>query len=208
MANVGRVQMDRDGVYIEIRDVHYTKRDNLLVGEDKEGGDDSGIAHSVNTPAGILRSMQDMDVGVDERLDEAELQLFKGSAAVTSQQVEAAYGGHLDENEDDEDDEDEDDEDDEDDEGSDDEDDEDGGSDAEGALYEDDYDNDNDHGESLEELEGEGLGVGDSDLNWKTSMKERATVKFEERRRQAEASDLMSLIYGVSRSKSPANLQY
>ena len=38
MANVGKLQMDRDGVYIDIKNVHYTKSENL-------GGIDENIVH-------------------------------------------------------------------------------------------------------------------------------------------------------------------
>ena len=86
MANVGRLQMDRDGVYIEIKDVHYTKPDQLFLGEERASGSyDMDI--SEGTPAGLLRSMQDVDFGVDEKLDTSELKLFKESAALTSEQA-------------------------------------------------------------------------------------------------------------------------
>ena len=86
MANVGRLQMDRDGVYIEIRDVHYTKPDQLFLGEERVSGT-SDLDLSEDTPAGLLRSMQDVDFGVDEKLGSSELKLFKQSAALTSEQA-------------------------------------------------------------------------------------------------------------------------
>ena len=86
MANVGRLQMDRDGVYIEIKDVHYTKPDQLFLGEQRDTGVND-LDLSEDTPAGLLRSMQDVDFGVDEKLDTAELKLFKESAALTSEQA-------------------------------------------------------------------------------------------------------------------------
>jgi ribosome biogenesis protein BMS1 len=33
LANVGRVKIDSDGVYIELKTVHYTKRQNLVIGD-------------------------------------------------------------------------------------------------------------------------------------------------------------------------------
>jgi hypothetical protein len=36
LANVGRVKIDSDGVYIELKTVHYTKKQNLVIGD--QGG--------------------------------------------------------------------------------------------------------------------------------------------------------------------------
>jgi ribosome biogenesis protein BMS1 len=104
MANVGRVQIsDSDGVYIELSDIHYTKKEHLQLGNTKSykalngnklknGSDDpannaeddlmnDGLE---NTPVGLLRSMQDVRKGVDELIQDAEMSLFVDSKKVKS----------------------------------------------------------------------------------------------------------------------------
>lgn len=89
LANVGRVQMDKDGVYIDIKDIHYTKPDALFLGEEKVEERKLEL-FGAGTPAGLLRSMQDVVEGkeVDRQLGGAELKLFKESEAVTSRGFE------------------------------------------------------------------------------------------------------------------------
>ena len=89
LANVGRVRMDKDGTYIELHSVHYTKPENLDFAERANGqGGDGGEVDST-TPAGLLRSMQDVDMGVNERMESAELSLFAGSQGVRSADIRA-----------------------------------------------------------------------------------------------------------------------
>lgn len=81
MANVGRVQMESDGVYINIKNIHYTKPEYLQLGED-------GVhkEFALAGPGSLLRSLQDTGKGrgVDEQMEDAELSLFAGSAGIKS----------------------------------------------------------------------------------------------------------------------------
>eukprot|EP01042_Synura_sphagnicola_P002984 gene2984-3659_t len=83
-ANVGLVKMDQDGVYIDIKNVIYTKPDLLVstsASVPHERTDDEG---NNNANVGLVRQMQDASVAMDRRLDESELSLFAGSSGVSS----------------------------------------------------------------------------------------------------------------------------
>ena len=58
MANVGRVTMDKDGLYIELKNVNYTKSENLHVAD---GGSAMGLSAGGTdtvTPVDLLRRLQ------------------------------------------------------------------------------------------------------------------------------------------------------
>lgn len=87
MANVGRVQMiDKDGLYINIANINYTKPENLLVGQ-QQIMNKSNKNDYKDTPVDLLRSMQDVKTGVDELIKESEMSLFKGSQGIVSSKV-------------------------------------------------------------------------------------------------------------------------
>ncbi len=87
MANVGRVQMiDKDGLYINIANINYTKPENLLVGQQQSINKNNKNDYK-DTPVELLRSMQDVKTGVDELIKESELSLFKGSQGIVSSEV-------------------------------------------------------------------------------------------------------------------------
>ena len=110
LSNVGAVSFDKDAVYIDIGRVNYTKKENLdrrsaKAGEDDddESGDESSSDESeahydADAPAGLLRDLQDLGAGVDEKMQKSSLRLFKGSKAVVA--------GSDDDDDDDDDDED------------------------------------------------------------------------------------------------------
>lgn len=94
MANVGRVQiLDKDGMYINLKNINYTKKEMLQIGEgekDLDGKNDEGentLDHqwghdSSQTPMELLKSMQDMPQGYDDLIKGSELSLFKGSQGI------------------------------------------------------------------------------------------------------------------------------
>ena len=96
LSNVGAVSFDKDAVYIDIGRVNYTKKENLdrrsaKAGEDDddESGDESSSDESeaqydADAPAGLLRDLQDLGAGVDEKMQKSSLRLFKGSKAVVA----------------------------------------------------------------------------------------------------------------------------
>jgi ribosome biogenesis protein BMS1 len=179
MSNVGRVKIDKDGMYIEIKDIHYTKPEMLdLVDQNAPESyrsmyDDITRGSGVHTPAGILRSMQDVDIGVDERLNNAELSLFQGENAIKSSQTHFALDadGYSDDDEsgDDEneenDEEEEGDEDEEEDDDQEDEDEEEGDDDV-SVDDEDDQMEEQDDDLDGSDVEEEEEGDEDEDENW------------------------------------------
>lgn len=100
MANVGRVTMDRDGTYIELKNINYTKKDQLYLADQQVGlgktynNANAGSAGYTErsaeaqqaglTPVEILRSMQNVKEGVDQQLKrdkkQQSLSLFAGGA--------------------------------------------------------------------------------------------------------------------------------
>jgi ribosome biogenesis protein BMS1 len=91
LSNVGAVSFDKDAVYIDIVRSNYTKREHLDAsarqdgGEDDENGeDDEQVEYESNSPAGLLKSLQDVEMGVDEKMKNSALRLFKSSRAVVA----------------------------------------------------------------------------------------------------------------------------
>lgn len=84
MANVGRVSMDRDSLYIDLKHINYTKKDQLYL-PDQEQVDDNDLVNNEGTPMDLLRSMQDVKVGLDQQLKKAtsrgDLDLFANTPA-------------------------------------------------------------------------------------------------------------------------------
>jgi ribosome biogenesis protein BMS1 len=85
-ANVGAVTFDNDAIYIDIGNrVNYTKKDHFVKErgeEDKQ--DDSSDDDEVfdkSEPAGMLRSLQDIDTGIDQKMMQSsgEFRFFKNS---------------------------------------------------------------------------------------------------------------------------------
>lgn len=97
LSNVGAVSFDSDAIYINIGRAHYTKREHIELPARRaaaaagfEGGDPDNMSeeddedpeYDSDTPAGLLKSLQDIQTGVDEKMEKSSLRLFRGSAAV------------------------------------------------------------------------------------------------------------------------------
>lgn len=85
-ANVGAVTFDSDAIYIDIGNrVNYTKKDQFIKerGEEDEKDDSSSNDEIYDTsePAGMLKGLQDIDVGMDQKmlLSSGEFRFFKNS---------------------------------------------------------------------------------------------------------------------------------
>ncbi len=89
------MQFDKDAVYIDIGRVNYTKKENLDLpkkgdddnednGSDEESSSSSSEEEDIDldAPAGLLKSLQDVKEGVDQKMKYSSLRLFKGSKAV------------------------------------------------------------------------------------------------------------------------------
>ena len=186
MANVGRVKMDRDGTYIELSEVHYTKPEHLDLHSNGKPGETTDASAAAAGPAGLLKKMQDISVGVDHSLRDSRLSMFASSRAVQSSEVINDEQSDDEEEEDLEEDEEE---------------------DEEGHSFagESDYDsnssesggdvNADDNGEQREEDEKTLLS---RDAQWKQGMSGRAQVAYESRVRggRAGGSALMQEVYG------------
>lgn len=84
-SNVGAVSFDKDAVYIDVGRVNYTKKENLELGDGEDGEDEEEFEepeYDSDAPAALLKGLQDIKSGVDEKMDRSSLQLFKGSKAV------------------------------------------------------------------------------------------------------------------------------
>ena len=200
MANVGRVKIDSDGVYIELKQVHYTKTEHLLLGSQDNTHHQSAINDNAmgttigNTPADLLRQMQDTgdqhhhphrhgQGGGHGGMHDAEMSLFAGSTAVKSsshqqqqqqQLVKDAYNDDDDEEEDNENDDDDDDEE----------------EDEEEEEEEDDDDDDDDDDEDGEEDDAghassgrtkQHIAANTDDTRWKEGMLEKAAAAYVDR---------------------------
>eukprot|EP01035_Chromulina_nebulosa_P018303 gene18303-23988_t len=192
MANVGRVSMDKDGMYIDIKYIHYTKPENLQLG-DSLGVDNRLVTNEVdsNTPMGMLRQMQDIDSNVNHLIDKSELSLFPSSQRVKSIDMIGSDNDSYTDNDADVEDEEDDGEDEDDEEESNDEEYNDNASidenenDSEHHIDEDDdyYKDDNeDHNHSSS--------------SWKSDMKSKALSAYNERALESQANDLMTQVYG------------
>ena len=214
LANVGRVKIDSDGVYIELKTVHYTKKENLLLGDgqgDSGYGSDDGRVRG-DTPADLLRSMQDASFSLDQRMEDSEMSLFKGSAGVKSSDLrtnKSSMKRNEDKNEDegdyeydeydqndgdeDEDDEENEGEEDEDDEDVEEEDEEEGDEDEEEEEEEDEEEEEGDDrmddGEQSDEDEEvtTSTAIAPSSTQWKVGMQDRAATSFQQRAADARA---------------------
>jgi len=97
LSNVGEVSFDSDAIYIDIGQANYTKKEHIALparrtdvssanGKDDEmkHSDGSTSEHEYNqdAPAGMLKSLQDIRTGVDEKMEKSSLRLFRGSAAI------------------------------------------------------------------------------------------------------------------------------
>ena len=91
LSNVGAVSFDKDAVYIDIGRANYTKKENLAIArqgqasdEENENDSDGEPAYDADEPAGLLRSLQDLKSGVDEKMRHSTLRIFKGSKAISA----------------------------------------------------------------------------------------------------------------------------
>lgn len=139
MANVGRVSMDKDAMYIELKNINYTKKDQLFIGDQNEGvGNIYNDDELKDTPIGLLRSMQDVSMGVDQQLSKSNRSMDMFSRSIVNKSTDGEDDYDDDEDADEERDEYDEDDDDEIDEDADDNDNEEDEEDEEGYYHEDD----------------------------------------------------------------------
>lgn len=95
LSNVGAVSFDKDAVYIDIGRANFTKKENLAITEENEGeneidSSDSDSEEDENAPASLLKSLQDVQSGVDEKMKKSSLRIFKASKAVRAESDESS----------------------------------------------------------------------------------------------------------------------
>lgn len=87
LSNVGMVSFDQDAVYIDIDKTVYTKKEHLasrMEAGEAADDDDEEESISADAPTGMIRSLQDVQFGVDEKMQQSSLRIFKGSQPVVA----------------------------------------------------------------------------------------------------------------------------
>jgi ribosome biogenesis protein BMS1 len=85
LSNVGAVTFDKDAVYIDIGNVNYTKKENLaLTAKDTDEESSESEPEDDDGPASLLKNLQDVKTGVDERMKKSSLRIFKSSKAINA----------------------------------------------------------------------------------------------------------------------------
>jgi len=96
LSNVGAVSFDKDAVYIDIGQANFTKKENLANIEntkddgnqdddEKEEESESDSDEDQDAPASLLKNLQDVQSGVDEKMKNSSLRIFKSSTAVRAE---------------------------------------------------------------------------------------------------------------------------
>ena len=111
MSDVGEVVYDEDVMYIHMRDkhLHYTKEESVVreagdetkeQREDREAAERRRSGGVDDDSLRMVKAMQDVRVGLDERLQGSEIHLFKGAAAITEEHIRKAQEDDDEEDED------------------------------------------------------------------------------------------------------------
>jgi len=170
MSNVGNVIFDKDAVYINLPEVNYTSKSNLVVDDDDKDSQASDGSSDSDSEAGVegvrlVRNLQKVTTGLDDNLRSAGLQLFKGSKALKGDDVKASMLGGS----------------------SSDEEEQKLGSGASSGESDDDHDDDE------ESIDGPAAN-GSESARWKESLMDKAAASFMDRKNRAP--NLMELVYG------------
>eukprot|EP01041_Mallomonas_annulata_P002831 gene2831-5563_t len=215
LANIGKVKMDQDGTYIDLKNVNYTRPDLLFSTDPSELRSSTAeykksvkMAGFEDTPVGLLRSMQSqsqssgnsngnmgLGMGMERGIQESSLSLFAGSVAKMGMEVEDDWGKEDEDNSEEEDDDNEE-EDDEDLESDNDEED-----DMEEQQQEEEDNDSNDDGDGdiftghlTKTHNHSNVNVTGKGVEWKGGMVEKAARAYHERSSAAgRAGDLMQL---------------
>jgi ribosome biogenesis protein BMS1 len=95
---VGAVSFDKDAVYIDIGRVNYTKKESLaLTDQDGEQVLEESESDDDDAPASLLKNLQDVKSGVDEKMKSSSLRIFKSSKAVNAGDSESDSDSDSDE---------------------------------------------------------------------------------------------------------------
>lgn len=197
------VSFDKDAVYIDIDRAKYTKQEHLASRVDDDDNDEHDDARRTeeqhDATSGMLRNLQDVQFGVDEKMRQSSLRIFKGSQAVVAGDKSSSS---EDEDEDEEENEDNSSSDAEEDSDDDDSDDESSDDEIEDSHYPTDT-------KPPEEEEAEDVEIDDvftaasSQSRWKSDIVNRARDAFLER--QASSVNLQEMIYGSASSHLVSN---
>eukprot|EP00520_Triparma_pacifica_P003567 CAMPEP_0118637182 /NCGR_PEP_ID=MMETSP0785-20121206/3017_1 /TAXON_ID=91992 /ORGANISM="Bolidomonas pacifica, Strain CCMP 1866" /LENGTH=512 /DNA_ID=CAMNT_0006528353 /DNA_START=150 /DNA_END=1685 /DNA_ORIENTATION=+ len=98
LSNVGNVMVDKDAVYVEVGKGNFTKRENILPADrerladgNAEDGSEGGNTdydgfeegeYDPNSPAGMLKSLQDVKSSIGDKMKESKLRIFRGGKAI------------------------------------------------------------------------------------------------------------------------------
>ncbi|TDH68830.1 hypothetical protein CCR75_001678 [Bremia lactucae] len=211
MSDVGNIMYDKDAMYINLSQLNYTNPDTGDIVPDEEGDQGTSGNETSGTRIGLMgegvemvQQMQKMGVGLDEKLNEASLSLFRHTTAIRADEIDSDEDGSVEENIEEE------------------EDDKDGEpnsgnpteaivqdsngrtrrraifAESDGPLNsvnnEDHTDSDDDDQDDTSEEEQDEITGEQSQLRWKETMVSRAAANFLERERSDV--NLMELVYG------------
>lgn len=177
MSNVGAVLYDKDAVYIDMPQIHFTAADNVEDwGSDEEAAKANADAIAASGEGvKLVKSLQQLTHGMDDRMSNAQFQLFKRSAATVDgdmsdeDDAEASDGDGSDdglgtgESQ-----------------GSDSKGSDDDGSDDQSGSSDGDDDDDDDDGDMSDDGEDEHTATGHS-ARWKSGLAEKAEAAFRSR---------------------------
>lgn len=88
LSDVGAVSFDKDAVYIDIGRINYTKKENLAT-TDADEVDTEDEGSDKQNPSSLLKNLQDVQSGVDEKMKKAPFRIFKSSNAVDAKSDES-----------------------------------------------------------------------------------------------------------------------
>ena len=74
-ANVGLINMGTDGVYVDLKDVRYTKDDALSIAQ-SDGQSHKEEYEDPDAPVNLLRGLQDITEGIDNKVSNSTMNLF------------------------------------------------------------------------------------------------------------------------------------
>jgi ribosome biogenesis protein BMS1 len=218
MANVGRVSMDKDSLYIDLKHIHYTKKDQIYLPDQQQqagvGEEDLGKG----TPMDLLRSMQEVKMGVDQQLkrSKGELSLFSNSSSFPMEESDGENEEEEDEYDRDDSEEEDEGEDEDEEEDEDDEEDEEeyGDGESENDNVDEEDISENDETSDRDEKEGDDEDLEETDYprtNHKTASETSKRLNSSLMMKQLLSSssnrfnDVMKVVYGHSWAQSTTN---
>jgi len=185
MSDIGNVMFDKDAVYINLPEVNFSSKKDL-VKEDPDAGDSEDEPDDLKTKAEgvqLVKQLQSLSHGLDDQFENAGIQLFKGSKEIRRVN-EDNYGGEESES-----------------------------SSSSGSSESESGSGSESKSGSGSESESKSGSANESESEseegtprWKENLLANAVVSFQ--KRQKRAANVMELIYGEQKRIKPADDSY